>query len=186
MRRHPTRAIQARTSAGAQPQASSAPFRPKCWHGRGSAHHGYFPARARRAWRPPRRRFARRCRLGIAVHAHPGLIAAELVPFAVGQVADPIIGQFGDQRILDRRALLDVDAQRREIFGRHADNRHVADQHDLQPGLTLVALAQALQLQPLLAKNGGDRVGMIGRPLAAVGDNLGILGPLRRMCERET
>src|SRR5262245_47423727 len=45
--------------------------------------------------------------LGIAVQAHPGLIAAHRVSFLVGQVTDPVVGQLDHDGVLERRAALD-------------------------------------------------------------------------------
>ena len=44
--------------------------------------------------------------LGIAVQAHPGLVTPQGMPLAVGEIADPIVGQLGNVRVLEGRAFL--------------------------------------------------------------------------------
>ena len=39
---------------------------------------------------------------GVAVEAGPGLVAAEGLAGAVGEVADPVVGELGDDGVLER------------------------------------------------------------------------------------
>ena len=39
---------------------------------------------------------------GVAVESHPGLIAAQLMSLSIGQVSDPVVCQFRDDRVLER------------------------------------------------------------------------------------
>ena len=89
--------------------------------------------------------------LGKIVRTDPGLIAPQLERFAVGQIADPIVGQLDDNGLFERRLFFDLEPQAGEKLARHADNRHVADQNHLHGRLPLFPLL-ALQLGPGLAK----------------------------------
>src|SRR6185503_3036285 len=90
--------------------------------------------------------------LGVTVKAGPGLVAAEAVAFAVRQVANPVVGQFGHERVRKRRTAFDIHAERSEILRGHADDCHVPDDHRLQIGRAFLAL---VRLQ-LAARRGED------------------------------
>ena len=95
--------------------------------------------------------------------------------FAVGQIADPIVGQLRDVGFFERRALFDLHAQAGEEFGRHADQGHVADQDHLQNGFALFALL-GLELEPRLAKDPRAHVEHAGGVLRAIVDHFFVFG----------
>ena len=90
---------------------------------------------------------------------------------AVRQVPDPVVGQFSDVRVLERRATLDVDAKHREVLGGHSDNRHIADDDGLNPRLLLRALSVA-QLSPHVGEDLANTVRRLRRVLRHVASDL--------------
>jgi hypothetical protein len=85
---------------------------------------------------------------------------------AVGQVADPVVGQFRDERVTEGRPPLDVEAERREVLGRDADEGDVADADRLEPGLPLLPLLR-LEDAALIIEDLDVPVGPVARPLPA-------------------
>src|SRR5262245_59659877 len=58
----------------------------------------------------------------------------------VWQIADPIIGQFGNIRISEWRPILNVQTQLSKILRRHSNNSDVANPNRLHPCFTFLSL----------------------------------------------
>src|ERR1043166_1963341 len=74
-------------------------------------------------------------RFGVAVVACPNLITAQLVPFEIGQISDPVIRQLRDISMPKGGTIFYVETQLSEVLGGYTGDRHVANQENLQPGL---------------------------------------------------
>ncbi len=68
----------------------------------------------------------------------PDLISAAVEGRKIGDIADIVIGQLEHVSVAIRRAALDLLTERGEEFTRNADNRHVAHEQNLDPGLALL------------------------------------------------
>src|SRR4029434_8858862 len=86
----------------------------------------------------------------------------EVMTGAIGQVADPIIGQFGDVGVLERGAPFDFESEASEILGWHSDDGDVADNYHLHPCRPLLAL-DGCELAALVRKDFANAHGVLRR-----------------------
>ena len=63
----------------------------------------------------------------VAVQTGPNLVAAQVVSFVVRDIANPVVGQLGDNRVGEWALPFDVHAQCGEVLARHSDDGDVAD-----------------------------------------------------------
>ncbi len=103
----------------------------------------------------------------VTVEAGPDLVTTEFVAFAIGQVADPVIGEFGDVGVAERRTIFDVEAELGEVLGGHTDECDVADAQGLDPCFALLALLGG-ECGAHVAEDACDGFGVTGRVAATV------------------
>src|SRR5262249_54228085 len=107
-----------------------------------------------------------------AMQAGPDLVAAVFESGPVRDVSDVVIRQLEDVRVPERRAALDLLAQRREELSGYSHDRHVADLDGLDPGLPRLPLPSR-ELSPHGAESLDHRTSgrWVFDSLGAVGDD---------------